>query len=853
MFKMKFCHMRRKLIAGMLMVLSLTVFHDAKGWLSVAEAEAGQSATAPSEGLQGLKAGVAVSKDHDPLTVVESTYFIEDAYKAQSKSVLTVPPSPHMVETFDHVPDGQLPIGWETIEGDFQVRNGALIGRSSASVSPARILLPAGMEGDGNIVFEADMTFLSVIEPSRWASLMYRIQPTQKQGYYPYYQFAFRQGATAANGIEFAYRTPQNSWDVREKTSHSTSFAINKTYHMKVVASRERVRQYVDGELLLDTDRAGEHANGRLGFQANGVQVKFDNVKVTLNPPLLPPITSQSKAYQPKKPSTTLIFTPDVAVTEIESLEQLMKLANQGTTTVWLKVKQEEGQLTAYSGSYRIGLLLDVLHKLKGNFIPMLEPAQSYEAQAIGKLLQEEGIQDAHLVSSDLELLRSIRQKDMKLRRAYTVTDSPLLTEDQLGRISLDAHSVGANIVVLPQAVSTQENVHYLAVRGLAAWVITDNSDLGVHAALVSGARGIVTSQPAKVSNAWSIYPKDTLLNRPILIAHRGAPQIAPEDTLASYEKAIQFGSEVMENDIRRTADGELVLLHDETVNRTTNGTGYVRNMTLQEVKKLDAGSWFGSAFKGERIPTLREALRQLKGRPVIMLAEPKEDGLEAQIIQLIKEEGVASQVLIQSFSDQHLRYVRDIEPAYGRGLLESQTPPLSAALDKAMKQQQYYTALQSMSAPSYGSMYPELAAYGGSRGLTFWTWTVNDQNKMKQLIRLGVHGIITDLLHQLKEDTVRVQLQADQLELKMGHTFQPVIKRHTREGRAIVAEAASVKWIVVQPAHSLIQQVNPQTGLSELIASSPGKAIVMAAVTGHAAGGTWQFISAPVEVLVVP
>lgn len=851
MFKMTLCHMRRKLILGLLMAVLLTVFHDATSGLSMAEAA--DVPHASSQGLLGAGVSLAANQDRH-FTVRETTYGPEGADEEQSESVLTTSPSTLMEETFDNIPDGQLPIGWEKIEGDFQVRSGALVGRSLASVSPARILLPPGIEGDGNVIFETDMTFLSVVEPSRWASLMYRIQSMQEKGHYPYYQFAFRQGATAANGIEFAYRTPQNSWDVREKTSHSTSFAINQTYHMKVVASRERVRQYVDGELLLDTDRAGEHADGRLGFQANGVQVRFDNVKVTLNPPLLPPITSKAKAYQPIKPNTNLVFTPDLAVTEVESLEQLMKLANQGTTTVWLKIKQNnDGQLEAYSGNYRIGLLSDVLHKLKGNFIPMLEPAHTNEAQAIGKLLQEEGIQDAHLASSDLELLRSIRQKDLKLRRAYTVTATSLLTEGQLGRISMDAHSVGANIVVLPQAVSTQENVHYLAVRGLASWVLTDNSDLGIHAALVSGARGIVTSQPAKVRGAWNVYPKVTLLHRPILIAHRGAPQVAPEDTLASYEKAIQLGSEVMENDIRRTADGELVLLHDETVHRTTNGTGFLRNMTLQEVKKLDAGSWFGPSFKGERIPTLREALRQLKGRPVIMLAEPKEDGLEAQIIQIIKEEGVESQVLIQSFNDQHLRHSRDIEPAYGRGLLESQTPPLSAALDKAMKQQQYYTALQSMSAPSFGSMYPELAAYGGSRGLTFWTWTVNDLNKMKQLISLGVHGIITDLMHQLKDDTVRVQLRTDQLELKIGHAFQPVIERITRDGRKVVVEAPSVKWVVVQPVNSLIQQVNPKTGLSELVASSPGKAIVMAAVTGTAAGGTWQFISAPVEVQVSP
>src|SRR5262245_52147642 len=88
---------------------------------------------------------------------------------------------------------------------------------------------------------------------------------------------------------------------------------------------------------------------------------------------------------------------------------------------------------------------------------------------------------------------------------------------------------------------------------------------------------------------------------------HRGAPDVAPENTIVGFEAAEETGVEYLENDIHRTSDGVLVVIHDETVNRTTNGRGKVSDMTLEQVRALDAGSRFGAAFEGERVPTFEE------------------------------------------------------------------------------------------------------------------------------------------------------------------------------------------------------------------------------------------------------
>ncbi len=100
-----------------------------------------------------------------------------------------------------------------------------------------------------------------------------------------------------------------------------------------------------------------------------------------------------------------------------------------------------------------------------------------------------------------------------------------------------------------------------------------------------------------------------------IVVAHRGSVHLAPENTLAAIEKAIELGADLIEIDVRQTRDGRLVLMHDATVDRTTNGTGRVADLTLAELKRLDAGSWFAPEFAGERVPTLAEALQAMQGR----------------------------------------------------------------------------------------------------------------------------------------------------------------------------------------------------------------------------------------------
>jgi glycerophosphoryl diester phosphodiesterase len=163
--------------------------------------------------------------------------------------------------------------------------------------------------------------------------------------------------------------------------------------------------------------------------------------------------------------------------------------------------------------------------------------------------------------------------------------------------------------------------------------------------------------------------------SEPILVVHRGANKSAPENTISSLLKAYEQGADMVEMDIRQTKDGEFVLMHDARVNRTTNGKGKIKKMTLAQVQQLDAGSWFSKEYTGEKVPTLREVLRIAKGKGLIDLDIKKAN--IPSLIKLLEEEGYLNDTLLitlHSFNQkvikevlQNTKYIQ-VRPSYKYG-----------------------------------------------------------------------------------------------------------------------------------------------------------------------------------------
>jgi glycerophosphoryl diester phosphodiesterase len=167
-------------------------------------------------------------------------------------------------------------------------------------------------------------------------------------------------------------------------------------------------------------------------------------------------------------------------------------------------------------------------------------------------------------------------------------------------------------------------------------------------------------------------------LPTPLFIAHRGYSACYPENTLAAFNGAIDAGAHMIELDVCLSKDRHLVVIHDETVDRTTNGTGAVKALTMDQLDRLDAGSWFDPRFNTERLPTLAQVLDAAKGHLLVNIeikteafeADGPADAVERQVLNLVREKNMLDEVLVSSFEWQMLENLRKLEPGIALGLL---------------------------------------------------------------------------------------------------------------------------------------------------------------------------------------
>ncbi|QHZ45108.1 glycerophosphodiester phosphodiesterase [Bacillus sp. NSP9.1] len=236
------------------------------------------------------------------------------------------------------------------------------------------------------------------------------------------------------------------------------------------------------------------------------------------------------------------------------------------------------------------------------------------------------------------------------------------------------------------------------------------------------------------------------------VIAHRGASGYAPENTVAAFDLAYKMKSDYIELDVQMSKDGELVVIHDTTVNRTTDIDSEepvaVKDLTLAELRKLDAGSYFGPQFTGERIPTFEEVLDRYKGK-IGMLIELKEPALypsiEEKIAAALKERRMDKpkhdQVIVQSFNFNSVRKMHELLPAVPTGVLTSKVTDLTNEKLKDFSGYADYVNANLINV----AVDPTLVSRIHALGMNITPWTIRSRHEVPPLIKAGVDGIVTD------------------------------------------------------------------------------------------------------------
>ncbi|KHE71848.1 glycerophosphodiester phosphodiesterase [Halobacillus sp. BBL2006] len=234
-----------------------------------------------------------------------------------------------------------------------------------------------------------------------------------------------------------------------------------------------------------------------------------------------------------------------------------------------------------------------------------------------------------------------------------------------------------------------------------------------------------------------------------LIYAHRGASKLAPENTMTAFELAAAAGADGIETDVQLTKDHIPVLIHDENLRRTTNGTGFVQDNTYAELRLLDAGSWFNPKFSDSSIVSLDEFLDWFKDQPMFLNAELKTNVIEYKNIESIvynslKRAGVIDRTVISSFNADSITRMKNINPSIQTAFLTSTKMRNLAGYAKSLEADALHV--------KHRLLDKRLAKKCSKNKLDLRIYTVNRPSMMKKCFKLGIEGLITDVPHQALE-----------------------------------------------------------------------------------------------------
>lgn len=232
------------------------------------------------------------------------------------------------------------------------------------------------------------------------------------------------------------------------------------------------------------------------------------------------------------------------------------------------------------------------------------------------------------------------------------------------------------------------------------------------------------------------------MFGKTIIYAHRGASGSAPENTMGAFREALKMGSHGIECDVQMTKDGKLIVCHDELLDRTTDGKGFIKDKTLEQIMALDAGSWFGEEYAGQRIPLLDELLEFIKHSGMYLNLELKTgvvqyNGIEEKVVDMVKSYGLLDKTIFSSFNHYSIYEIKNKYPEAFTGALY---------MEGLYQPWKYLESMKCDCAHIfYMAAHPIITEGLLQNGYTINAFTVDDLNTAAMLVKAGIEGIITN------------------------------------------------------------------------------------------------------------
>lgn len=670
--------------------------------------------------------------------------------------------------------------------------NGNLVIANAGTGSEALYGGGAYLTGDksyGDFVLEMTFRMDGAEDASSWIGVLYhtRFSGADMTGYLAKY---FYDGQTAVSAVS----SDRSFHDAAAQPGAPLS---DGEYHtLKISVTGTAAEHYLDGKLVAEYD-LGDKSDVLGGIDEKGgfaLIVSRSTVSVKSYAVSGTPIsvrTDNALADTYRSSAVLLAGAPTVVcdVTDRYTLDSLTAGKERPSNAVFRF--NADYDVEAADGTV-LGSFTEIYEKIRGSVIPVLYLADREAAYAAITYLREEwDILDLAVMSDDPSLVRLVLESNARVRGVVYYPE-----ETDLARIVRTTNESLARVAVLPESFATQENVAYIQGRLQTVWVVSDSSNRSdLYNCVDSGAYGVICDDFGAVYDVLESYPAGSVARMPFNVAHRGLPESYNENGLEGVKAAVASGATHLELDGYLTLDGQIVIMHDETIDRTTNGTGNVESFTLDELRqyKLDV------RFE-EEIPTLDDVFEVLRGTDVVLVFEIK--SLKTQIVGVLKEKleeyDMWAQVVVISFST-------DILAAMKTELPEIPTANLNTATEAALVSvlgwmRQYNTGVDT----DYGNTNESFNAALRDRGIVGWYWTYGTWNNLKRATDSGYVGLTNNVADSFESVAMRVSgLEAEAEAVAVGDTVGLLLTDYsgaqsTVEGRVFFCEDRGSYWLVI-------------------------------------------------------
>lgn len=434
---------------------------------------------------------------------------------------------------------------------------------------------------------------------------------------------------------------------------------------------------------------------------------------------------------------------------------------------------------------------------LKGKIIPIIALSDEADAQRAIKLFAERyDLLDAAVISDQPSYVKAVREERLKIggivefHNLDDIYDAVRITNANL-----------ASVAVIPQSVATQENVFYLQARFRTVWVRPESSSkINLYQAINSGAYGIVSEDYKSVAQTLGEYDDFSSTRMPFIAAHRGLPNSYNENSVSGVKAAIAAGATHLELDGYLTRDNRIALMHDYTIDRTSDGEGVIEDYTLEELQKFQ----LDLHAPHESIPSLDDVLEEMKGTDAVLLFEIKSQ--KTEIVNALK-----------TALEQHQMQRQVVVITYHTGILETMTrvlpeiptANLSSIFENAMEDAILgFRYFNTGTSASFNWVTPEMNAVMRDRGIVGWFWTYDAVADMTEAISQGFTGLTTNVADEFLADSPAkyvyvkgdagvqtVPVAGEEIEL-IGVTYNRTQEKV--KGKVIYAEDLGERYAVV-------------------------------------------------------